>query len=65
MPMPPKIAALVFELEQISKDKITQPAGASRRTAGRAARLIQSLYENVHDESEIEESEVDRRTARR
>lgn len=56
MMMPKEIHDLVHELEQIAEDKITQPAGVTRRSVMRAARIIKELYNNA------DESTMDRRT---
>lgn len=44
MNMPSKVADLVYELELIGADKITQPQGKNRFAATRAAKLIKELY---------------------
>jgi hypothetical protein len=56
--MPKKIAALVNELELIGADKITQPNGANRRAATRAAHIIKQLYED-NEQLNLSKSFVD------
>ena len=58
MKMPKEIEALVKELTLIGDDKITQPNGANRRAAKRAARIIRDLYKS-NDKLEMEESSLD------